>query len=112
MLILFLVTATWLDVSTRRRYFDDYAKRHKFDPKVPGNWYTHHPDKIFGSKVLDFIFNYFLLAFCSPSFLPIGMLLMHTQGSSKILLYHGYSLSKALQDLFPDVQFDARQFMN
>ena len=54
-LIFVLVTATWLDVSTRRKYFDDYAKRHKFDPKVPGNWYSYPSDKIFGSKVFFLI---------------------------------------------------------
>eukprot|EP00026_Physarum_polycephalum_P001538 Phypoly_transcript_01540.p1 GENE.Phypoly_transcript_01540~~Phypoly_transcript_01540.p1 ORF type:complete len:1069 (+),score=95.14 Phypoly_transcript_01540:45-3251(+) len=72
---------TFRSVCERKKFFEDYARKNNFDPKVPERWHTQPLGKIFNAK-----------------------------GASKILHYHNNSLPQALKDLFPDIEFDARKF--
>ena len=36
--------------------------------------------------------------------------LIIVQGAMRVLYYHGYSLARALSELFPEVQFDPAKF--
>eukprot|EP00026_Physarum_polycephalum_P015371 Phypoly_transcript_16035.p1 GENE.Phypoly_transcript_16035~~Phypoly_transcript_16035.p1 ORF type:complete len:284 (-),score=54.79 Phypoly_transcript_16035:37-840(-) len=66
----------WKDEKNRRKFFETFAKKNKFDPLVASNWYT-----ITWQSFVD-------------------------GGGSSALRYHNGALSKALVDLFPEVKFD------
>eukprot|EP00026_Physarum_polycephalum_P001051 Phypoly_transcript_01052.p1 GENE.Phypoly_transcript_01052~~Phypoly_transcript_01052.p1 ORF type:complete len:797 (-),score=76.09 Phypoly_transcript_01052:124-2514(-) len=68
-------------VENRRKFFEDYAKTHKFNPLLPQNWYKQ----------------------------PITSI-MTTKGANGVIHYHNYSVSSALCDLFPDIGIDRTKF--
>jgi hypothetical protein len=47
---LFLFLVSW---KKRRKYFENYAKEHGFDPLVAENWYTQARSKILAAEVLS-----------------------------------------------------------
>eukprot|EP00026_Physarum_polycephalum_P012597 Phypoly_transcript_12920.p1 GENE.Phypoly_transcript_12920~~Phypoly_transcript_12920.p1 ORF type:complete len:356 (+),score=59.55 Phypoly_transcript_12920:23-1069(+) len=67
----------WEKIDARRKFFENYAKDHGFDPLKPENWYKQPRDKILATK-----------------------------GANKVISYHGISISKALLDLFPQIGLD------
>lgn len=42
-------------MKNRRAYFDDYAKRHGFDPLIPENWYSLGSLNVFKEKKVNII---------------------------------------------------------
>jgi len=64
----------WAYAGHRRKFFQNYAKQHGFDPLVPENWYKESRTKVLAAK-----------------------------GAATILQYHKNNLAKALQDLFPSI---------
>eukprot|EP00026_Physarum_polycephalum_P003756 Phypoly_transcript_03770.p1 GENE.Phypoly_transcript_03770~~Phypoly_transcript_03770.p1 ORF type:complete len:759 (+),score=109.95 Phypoly_transcript_03770:66-2279(+) len=69
------------DVRNRRQWFDNFAKRNRFDPRVPSNWYSITSEKIFSEP-----------------------------GSRPVLRYHNNNYIRALVSLFPEVEFEKTQF--
>eukprot|EP00026_Physarum_polycephalum_P008136 Phypoly_transcript_08214.p1 GENE.Phypoly_transcript_08214~~Phypoly_transcript_08214.p1 ORF type:complete len:513 (-),score=83.64 Phypoly_transcript_08214:5-1384(-) len=74
---------TWEKVANRRKFFEDYAASHGFEPLVPENWYIQSKDKI--------------RAF---------------PGAQNVLFYYNYSISKALGDLFPEIGINHSRFLH
>eukprot|EP00026_Physarum_polycephalum_P001037 Phypoly_transcript_01038.p1 GENE.Phypoly_transcript_01038~~Phypoly_transcript_01038.p1 ORF type:complete len:1240 (+),score=185.34 Phypoly_transcript_01038:28-3720(+) len=64
----------WHNVENRRSFFEKYARKKRFDPLNPENWYLQSERKLFSVK-----------------------------GTKQILKYHGGSISQALSDLFPEI---------
>eukprot|EP00026_Physarum_polycephalum_P002270 Phypoly_transcript_02276.p1 GENE.Phypoly_transcript_02276~~Phypoly_transcript_02276.p1 ORF type:complete len:794 (+),score=74.23 Phypoly_transcript_02276:119-2500(+) len=69
-------TILWNAVN-RRKFFEDFAKSHAFDPLLASNWYSHSQKHIAQQK-----------------------------GSARVLWYHSNNGAKALIELFPEVAFD------
>eukprot|EP00026_Physarum_polycephalum_P018830 Phypoly_transcript_20577.p1 GENE.Phypoly_transcript_20577~~Phypoly_transcript_20577.p1 ORF type:complete len:206 (+),score=32.24 Phypoly_transcript_20577:67-618(+) len=67
-------------VRERKKFFLEFAKSHNFDPKDPNNWYSQT------KAILD------------------------TKGSKSVLFHHGYSVPKALSDLFPKMRLNPKKF--
>eukprot|EP00026_Physarum_polycephalum_P000469 Phypoly_transcript_00470.p1 GENE.Phypoly_transcript_00470~~Phypoly_transcript_00470.p1 ORF type:complete len:781 (-),score=102.87 Phypoly_transcript_00470:244-2586(-) len=69
--------SSWGSVKKRRSFFENYAKRQKFDPLDPQKWYTQSKQHIASAK-----------------------------GGYRVIAYYSGSVSKALLDLFPEIGFD------
>lgn len=41
----------WKELSSRKAFFDEFARDNNFDPLVSGNWYDVTYDDILGKKV-------------------------------------------------------------
>eukprot|EP00026_Physarum_polycephalum_P003063 Phypoly_transcript_03072.p1 GENE.Phypoly_transcript_03072~~Phypoly_transcript_03072.p1 ORF type:complete len:815 (+),score=91.36 Phypoly_transcript_03072:101-2545(+) len=76
-----LEQADFPEVEKRRNFFEKYAKIHGFDPLVPDNWYSQSRKSI-----------------------------LAMEGARRILFFHGNSIAKALQDLFPTIGLDKSKF--
>eukprot|EP00026_Physarum_polycephalum_P002145 Phypoly_transcript_02149.p1 GENE.Phypoly_transcript_02149~~Phypoly_transcript_02149.p1 ORF type:complete len:898 (+),score=87.49 Phypoly_transcript_02149:121-2814(+) len=72
---------SWLDVAAKRKFFEDYANKHGFDPLVANNWYSQTREKV-----------------------------LSTKGAFGVIHYHNKSIPEALQYMFPDVSFDQSKF--
>eukprot|EP00026_Physarum_polycephalum_P001731 Phypoly_transcript_01733.p1 GENE.Phypoly_transcript_01733~~Phypoly_transcript_01733.p1 ORF type:complete len:1003 (+),score=155.23 Phypoly_transcript_01733:421-3009(+) len=72
--------SSWVDIDTRRKFFEKYARDNGFDPKKPENWYAQPPD-----------------------------LIMSVKSANTVVRYHK-SLAQALVDLFPEIGLDKRKF--
>jgi len=70
----------WEDPRNRRKFFENYASRNKFNPLNPINWYEQPKDQI-----------------------------KHTKNSMNVLQYHSNSIAKALLDLFPNIGLNQTQ---
>eukprot|EP00026_Physarum_polycephalum_P000846 Phypoly_transcript_00847.p1 GENE.Phypoly_transcript_00847~~Phypoly_transcript_00847.p1 ORF type:complete len:1309 (+),score=236.62 Phypoly_transcript_00847:226-3927(+) len=70
----------WHQQKNRRKFFEDYAKKCRFDPLDPENWHSHK------SKLAT------------------------TKGIQQVIAHHGNSISKALKELFPNIGLDTSQF--
>lgn len=58
-------------MDTRRKFFENYAKDHSFDPHVPDCWYSQSIDSILQIKV------YILLLYPSNPFsFPFSLLIL------------------------------------
>eukprot|EP00026_Physarum_polycephalum_P001724 Phypoly_transcript_01726.p1 GENE.Phypoly_transcript_01726~~Phypoly_transcript_01726.p1 ORF type:complete len:978 (+),score=124.21 Phypoly_transcript_01726:128-3061(+) len=73
----------WKDVDNRRKFFEAYAEKSGFDPRIPTNWYNHPEEKIIATK-----------------------------GASEVIYYHHDSISKALRDLFPRIGLEKSKFLS
>eukprot|EP00026_Physarum_polycephalum_P002046 Phypoly_transcript_02050.p1 GENE.Phypoly_transcript_02050~~Phypoly_transcript_02050.p1 ORF type:complete len:789 (+),score=103.44 Phypoly_transcript_02050:501-2867(+) len=71
---------TWQIETQRRRFFENFALEHRFDPLVAESWYLK-TRKVLAAK-----------------------------NSQKVLSYHGNSVTQALQDLFPDVSWESSKY--
>eukprot|EP00026_Physarum_polycephalum_P005007 Phypoly_transcript_05033.p1 GENE.Phypoly_transcript_05033~~Phypoly_transcript_05033.p1 ORF type:complete len:665 (+),score=73.56 Phypoly_transcript_05033:296-1996(+) len=71
----------WRDKGNRKKFFVDYARSCGFDPLVPENWYSIPKQSLLSVK-----------------------------GCGDILYYHKNRISKALIELFPNVEFDRSKF--
>eukprot|EP00026_Physarum_polycephalum_P000822 Phypoly_transcript_00823.p1 GENE.Phypoly_transcript_00823~~Phypoly_transcript_00823.p1 ORF type:complete len:527 (-),score=83.80 Phypoly_transcript_00823:937-2517(-) len=71
----------WSDMRIRRKFFENYAKTHSFDPLSAESWHNQSVEAILSSK-----------------------------GASRVILYHDNSLAKALADLFPNIDLDKTKF--
>eukprot|EP00026_Physarum_polycephalum_P001049 Phypoly_transcript_01050.p1 GENE.Phypoly_transcript_01050~~Phypoly_transcript_01050.p1 ORF type:complete len:906 (+),score=142.25 Phypoly_transcript_01050:476-3193(+) len=76
-----VIRKSWESVKDRRKWFDRFAKLHKFDPLKPSNWYKMKLDTIFAIK-----------------------------GGKNILEYYSRSLAKALIHAYPEIGFDQNKF--
>lgn len=45
----------WDDAINRRKYFEDYAAFHGFDPLIPENWRSHDVNTLRDFKVMMLI---------------------------------------------------------
>ena len=81
--------------TSRRAFFEAYAQQVGFDPLDPQNWNSHKDDLLF-VKV--------------PRKTRKKMKLTIKKGIKQVLLYHGQSVAKALQDLFPEIGFEYQFF--
>eukprot|EP00026_Physarum_polycephalum_P001329 Phypoly_transcript_01330.p1 GENE.Phypoly_transcript_01330~~Phypoly_transcript_01330.p1 ORF type:complete len:878 (+),score=128.72 Phypoly_transcript_01330:456-3089(+) len=72
---------SWTEESTRRKFFEEYAKQNGFDPLVPDAWYAQSSENILSVK-----------------------------GAFSVIQYHNNSVSTALLDLFPEIGLDRLQF--
>eukprot|EP00026_Physarum_polycephalum_P002917 Phypoly_transcript_02926.p1 GENE.Phypoly_transcript_02926~~Phypoly_transcript_02926.p1 ORF type:complete len:773 (+),score=149.17 Phypoly_transcript_02926:98-2416(+) len=70
----------WTDKESRRKFFDDIAKQHKFDPLNPENWYILDSKEILKEGR--------------------GLLVRHYQGSHL----------KALMDVYPELEWNETNF--
>jgi len=70
----------WNDSKNRRKFFDDYAADHKFDPLWADNWYRVRSKDIANSK------------------------------ASRLLTYYNGSHIRALMDVYPEVKFEKHKF--
>eukprot|EP00026_Physarum_polycephalum_P001467 Phypoly_transcript_01469.p1 GENE.Phypoly_transcript_01469~~Phypoly_transcript_01469.p1 ORF type:complete len:1107 (+),score=182.36 Phypoly_transcript_01469:326-3322(+) len=70
-------SSLWGTVSSRRKFFEKYAKDNRFDPYNPENWYDEPRQKI-----------------------------IERNGAYRVLFYHNNSVPKALIDLFPEINWD------
>eukprot|EP00026_Physarum_polycephalum_P002735 Phypoly_transcript_02743.p1 GENE.Phypoly_transcript_02743~~Phypoly_transcript_02743.p1 ORF type:complete len:836 (+),score=105.65 Phypoly_transcript_02743:77-2584(+) len=77
----FQTLSLWSKVRNRRKFFEDYAKDHGFDPLIPENWYKQSSKKIKAAK-----------------------------GANRVMHYHKNSSIKALIDLFPNIGLDEAKF--
>jgi hypothetical protein len=94
--------APWRVIGNRRKFFENFAKEHGFDPLVPENWYLRSRKQIANYKVL-FIFIFILILFIYFR----EYFLISYQGASRVVAYHKGSLfSRALMELFPDIGLD------
>eukprot|EP00026_Physarum_polycephalum_P000178 Phypoly_transcript_00178.p1 GENE.Phypoly_transcript_00178~~Phypoly_transcript_00178.p1 ORF type:complete len:1068 (-),score=137.60 Phypoly_transcript_00178:3031-5769(-) len=73
-----LSASKYLEESTRRKFFENYAAEYGFDPLIPENWYKTPRSKINALK-----------------------------GIKHILFYHK-TIAQALLDLFPEIGLDKR----
>eukprot|EP00026_Physarum_polycephalum_P010399 Phypoly_transcript_10562.p1 GENE.Phypoly_transcript_10562~~Phypoly_transcript_10562.p1 ORF type:complete len:418 (+),score=65.52 Phypoly_transcript_10562:189-1256(+) len=73
----------WSKPENRRSFFENYAKSHNFDISVARNWYLEPAQNILSAK-----------------------------GAYRILYYHGNSISKALVELFPEMEFERKKFIS
>jgi len=71
----------WINRDSHRVFFENYAKQHNFDFRVPENWY---------------------------SLLRISR---QHKGIVGILKYNKYDLSQAIVKAFPDINFDQSKFV-
>eukprot|EP00026_Physarum_polycephalum_P001437 Phypoly_transcript_01438.p1 GENE.Phypoly_transcript_01438~~Phypoly_transcript_01438.p1 ORF type:complete len:1047 (+),score=162.81 Phypoly_transcript_01438:248-3388(+) len=71
----------WAAKANRKRFFDEYAKRKKFDPLVANHWYGTLNDHILGNK-----------------------------GGISILKFYDKSVPKALMDVYPSINWDETKF--
>eukprot|EP00026_Physarum_polycephalum_P003660 Phypoly_transcript_03673.p1 GENE.Phypoly_transcript_03673~~Phypoly_transcript_03673.p1 ORF type:complete len:675 (+),score=95.36 Phypoly_transcript_03673:213-2237(+) len=71
----------WQNVQNRKRFFDDFARDHKFDPLSPENWYPITSDQI-----------------------------KATRNAGSVLRYYGGRHVKALQSLYPDIGLKSTKF--
>lgn len=86
--------SVWKDPIVIRKYLEQYAADHKFDPLIPENWYPLSQDEI---KV------------CIPSpLLSIFNVLTYTKGNHRPFLHHKFP--QGLSAAFPEVQFNLKQF--
>jgi DNA ligase-1 len=69
------------DVRNRRQWFENFAKRNKFDPRVASNWYPITSEKIFSEK-----------------------------GARTVMRHHKSSFIRALVSLYPEIEFDKTKF--
>eukprot|EP00026_Physarum_polycephalum_P001387 Phypoly_transcript_01388.p1 GENE.Phypoly_transcript_01388~~Phypoly_transcript_01388.p1 ORF type:complete len:627 (+),score=98.80 Phypoly_transcript_01388:211-1881(+) len=67
-------TRVWQKKENRRKFFENYAKAHGFDPLKPENWLKQSKEDI-----------------------------MAMEGAPRVIFYHENSPAKALMDLFPDI---------
>eukprot|EP00026_Physarum_polycephalum_P003078 Phypoly_transcript_03087.p1 GENE.Phypoly_transcript_03087~~Phypoly_transcript_03087.p1 ORF type:complete len:857 (-),score=123.40 Phypoly_transcript_03087:4-2394(-) len=71
----------YFKIENRRKFFENYAKTMGFDPLNPNNWYSQPLDNILATK-----------------------------GSRGVLLYHKFSVPRALIDLFPNIGLERSKF--
>jgi hypothetical protein len=95
-LTIYVYTASWSDIADRRKFFETYAREVGFDPYNPDNWYLV---QIKSMKVFFFFFFFVVVSMANS-----------IQGAKTIAKYHDNSISGALIDLFPDIQFDKSKF--
>eukprot|EP00026_Physarum_polycephalum_P000668 Phypoly_transcript_00669.p1 GENE.Phypoly_transcript_00669~~Phypoly_transcript_00669.p1 ORF type:complete len:889 (+),score=100.09 Phypoly_transcript_00669:213-2879(+) len=50
--------AFWTSPANRRKYFDDFARHHGFDPLVHENWYSISVAQLAAYKRIDFLYRY------------------------------------------------------
>lgn len=44
--------APWHDSNNRRKFFEEYARDHSFDPLIPDHWYVQPFKRIMAREVL------------------------------------------------------------
>jgi hypothetical protein len=101
--ITFLFFADWSDKRNRRKFFEDYARDHAFDPMDPEAWYKQTKKRILAAQVstvtpcffLFFLFFFFFHFF----FLPLTS---RKKDVGKVLRHHN-GVASALLNLFPDI---------
>eukprot|EP00026_Physarum_polycephalum_P002315 Phypoly_transcript_02321.p1 GENE.Phypoly_transcript_02321~~Phypoly_transcript_02321.p1 ORF type:complete len:804 (+),score=106.81 Phypoly_transcript_02321:71-2482(+) len=71
----------WATPSNRRKFFENYAQNQGFDPLNPRNWYSLSTKDVFSVK-----------------------------GGKSLLWWYGFSVSKALMELFPEIGFEHLKF--
>eukprot|EP00026_Physarum_polycephalum_P000538 Phypoly_transcript_00539.p1 GENE.Phypoly_transcript_00539~~Phypoly_transcript_00539.p1 ORF type:complete len:959 (+),score=132.38 Phypoly_transcript_00539:57-2933(+) len=71
----------WRDAGRRRKFFENYAQAHAFDPLVPENWY------------------------CQPA-----KSIMAIENAVSVMNHHNDNVPKALLDLFPDIGLESSKF--
>jgi len=71
----------WTYARNRRAFFDELARKHGFDPHVPENWYSLGKDIVLEDK-----------------------------RALSILDFYSQSLSKALIDVYPDIDLEISKF--
>eukprot|EP00026_Physarum_polycephalum_P001261 Phypoly_transcript_01262.p1 GENE.Phypoly_transcript_01262~~Phypoly_transcript_01262.p1 ORF type:complete len:970 (+),score=114.54 Phypoly_transcript_01262:138-3047(+) len=77
----FFLNKGWKSTKKQRRFFENYAKQHKFSPLNPENWYNLSKKDLLKSK-----------------------------GAAMILRHHGNSVPKTLEALFPEMTLDRTKF--
>lgn len=100
---------TWNDPKARRQFFENFAKDNHFDPIVPENW--HHQflkiriAKVYISLIYYSLYNLYNYTFIIIYIIYMAYLKIFMQDARAVLSYHGNSVSKALKDLFPDIDW-------
>eukprot|EP00026_Physarum_polycephalum_P005354 Phypoly_transcript_05386.p1 GENE.Phypoly_transcript_05386~~Phypoly_transcript_05386.p1 ORF type:complete len:586 (+),score=95.25 Phypoly_transcript_05386:3-1760(+) len=69
-----LPSGHWIGIENRRKFFENFAADHGFDPHNPLDWYSQDKEKILLQK-----------------------------GAARVVFYHENNVAKALLDLFPNI---------
>eukprot|EP00026_Physarum_polycephalum_P003272 Phypoly_transcript_03282.p1 GENE.Phypoly_transcript_03282~~Phypoly_transcript_03282.p1 ORF type:complete len:817 (+),score=97.02 Phypoly_transcript_03282:362-2452(+) len=72
-----------MNFGNRKRFFENYAKQHGFDPLIAEHWYS----------------------------VTNAMFITH-KGASPILAHYNFSMSKGLQHVFPSIGIEESKFFN
>lgn len=52
-----LFAAPWADMLNRKKFFEDFAFKNRFDPLEPENWYSQQIINKFNNSEVSFIFT-------------------------------------------------------
>ena len=85
---------------------ESFARKRFMNPLLAETWYIIKDSELYVYKVLPFLFLLFLILL-SPIFFFLPIVLTILQRGRKIMrLFKGYA--SAVQQLFPDISFDAK----
>jgi hypothetical protein len=101
-----LVTEKYWTFEARRRFFDDLAKTHGFDPLIAKNWYSV-PYKAIENEKVPFLIPFFPLP--TVIYSPFEIILLLQKGEV-VIRYHKGSYVQAIMDLYPDIGLDRSKF--
>ena len=97
--------AFWASAANRRKYFDDFARHHAFDPLNHHNWYPITVAQLTAYKVLLhlplLVFSFFLLLYL------VLEANVDVQRIDFLYRYHK-NLHEALTELYPDIGLNFR----
>ena len=108
--------AEWLDIESRRRFFEAYANENKFDPLIAENWYMQSYSQFFSENVRppSLLFSHLSirLSALSSYFFSclLSFVLTEVQGARGVLIHHKNSVRTALMELFPNIGIDKSKF--
>ena len=54
----------WNDPANRRIFFENYAKKYKFEVKDPDNWYMQDAERMFAQRVISHLFPHMFEILC------------------------------------------------
>jgi hypothetical protein len=87
--IFLTLKSEWHNSQNRRKFFENYAKEHGFDPLIPENWNSTTRESVKSMQVLF----HFCFILNKPSNLFI-------EGGARVLACHNGKVSQALIELF------------
>ena len=99
----------WRKSRTRRKFFEEYAKEHSFDPNDPSSWYLQPSARIMAVKVggrregeeggRE-----------GKEREREGSINELSKGARQVIAYHNNSIKQALLDLFPNIGLERAMF--
>ena len=94
----------WRKSRTRRKFFEEYAKEHSFDPNDSSNWYLQSSARIMAVKVGERREGE------KGRREREGSINELSKGAQQVIAYHNNSIKQALLDLFPNIGLERAMF--